>query len=217
MKKLALVAAFKTAEFCHALANALRRLALPLLLLACVSASTCFLTGCAVLAGTQKAIEAYEATKADVEKASAELEKLTKELTDVKTQYDAAVKAGDTTKAGALLQTGQQLLAQWEQAKAAFEASKSAFQNAVKRVQDSKDAESYIGNIFGVVLGAIGGIAGGFGTWGKALGNLANAVKKTAGNVDSYVPEDKWDAFTKAQRDTMTPAEKAAFNKAAAL
>jgi len=176
-----------------------------------------FLTGCALLAGTQKAVEAYEATKADVDKASAELEKLTKELTDVKTQYDAAVKAGDTTKAGALLQTGQQLLAQWEQAKAAFEASKDALQNAIKRVQDSKSTEDYIGNIFGVILGAVGGIAGGFGKWGKTLGDLANAVKKTASNVDSAVPDDKWEAFTKAQRDSMTPAEKAAFNKAAGL
>lgn len=175
------------------------------------------LTGCAFLAGTQKAIESYEATKADVEKASAELEKLTKELTDIKTQYDAAVKAGDTTKAGALLQTGQQLLAQWEQAKVAFDASKDALQNAIKRVQDSKDTESYIGNIFGVILGAVGGIAGGFGKWGKTLGDLANAVKKTASNVDSAVPEDKWEAFTKAQRDSMTPAEKAVFNKAAGL
>ena len=176
-----------------------------------------FLTGCALLAGTQKAVEAYEATKADVDKASAELEKLTKELTDIKTQYDAAVKAGDTTKAGALLQTGQQLLAQWEQAKVAFDASKDALQNAIKRVQDSKDTESYIGNIFGVILGAVGGIAGGFGKWGKTLGDLANAVKKTASNVDSAVPEDKWEAFTKAQRDSMTPAEKAVFNKAAGL
>lgn len=192
------------------------KLTLTVLLMLCL-ASSVFLTGCAFLAGTQKAVEAYEATKADVEKASAELEKLTKELTDIKTQYDAAVKAGDTTKAGALLQTGQQLLTQWEQAKVAFDASKDALQNAIKRVQDSKDTESYIGNIFGVILGAVGGIAGGFGKWGKTLGDLANAVKKTASNVDSAVPEDKWEAFTKAQRDSMTPAEKAVFNKAAGL
>lgn len=176
-----------------------------------------FLTGCAMLAGTQKAIEAYEATKADVDKARIELEKLTKELTDIKTEYDAAVKAGDVTKAGALLNAGQQALLRWEQAKAAFDASKSALENAVKRVQESKDAESYIGNILGVVLGAVGGIAGGFGRWGKTLGTLANAVKKTAGNVDTFVPEAQWEAFTKAQRDSMTPAEKAAFNRAAGL
>lgn len=195
----------------------LKNTLLALALLASCFACVPFLTGCGMLAGTQKALEAYEATKADVDKARVELEKLTKELTDIKAEYDAAVKAGDTAKAGALLNAGQQALLRWEQAKAAFDASKSALENAVKRVQDSKDTESYIGNIFGVVLGAIGGIAGGFGTWGKALGNLANAVKKTASNVDTYVPDDKWDAFTKAQRDTMTPAEKAAFNKAAAL
>lgn len=195
----------------------LRNILLTLALLASCLSCVPFLTGCAMLAGTQKAVEAYEATKADVDKAREDLEKLTKELTDIKTEYDAAVKAGDVTKAGALLNAGQQALLRWEQAKAAFDSSKTALENAIKRVQDSKDTESYIGNIFGVVLGAVGGIAGGFGTWGKALGNLANAVKKTASNVDTYVPDEKWEAFTKAQRDTMTPAEKAAFNKAAAL
>lgn len=195
----------------------LRNILLTLALLVSCFACVPFLTGCAMLAGTQKAVEAYEATKADVDKARVELEKLTKELTDIKTEYDAAVKAGDVTKAGALLQAGQTALLKWETAKAAFDASKTALENAIKRVQESKDTESYIGNIFGVVLGAVGGIAGGFGTWGKALGNLANAVKKTASNVDTFVPDEKWEAFTKAQRDTMTPAEKAAFNKAAAL
>lgn len=174
-------------------------------------------SSCALLAGTSKALEAYEATKSDVDKARVELEKLTKELTDIKAQYDEAVKAGDTAKAGALLNAGQQALLRWEQAKAAYDAGKVALENAIKRVQDSKDTESYIGNIIGIGLGALGGILGGAGTWGRALGQLSNAVKKTASNADTFVPEDKWDAFTKAQRDSMTPAEKAAFNKAAGL
>lgn len=193
--------------------TALKILALTILVLA----GSLSLSGCAFLAGTQKAVEAYEATKADVDKAREELEKLTKELTDIKTEYDAAVKAGDVTKAGALLQAGQTALLKWEQAKAAFDASKAALENAVKRVQESKDTESYIGNILGVVLGAVGGIAGGFGTWGKRLGELANAVKKTASNVDTFVPDEKWEAFAKAQRDSMTPSEKTVFNKAAGL
>lgn len=193
-----------------------RAIAVAVLVVLCGLGVT-LVSGCAFLAGTQKAVEAYEATKADVEKASAELEKLTKELTDIKAQYDAAVKAGDVTKAGALLNAGQQTLLRWEQAKASFESSKAALANAIQRVQDSQTTEDYIGNIFGVVLGALGGIAGGFGRWGKTLGTLANAVKKTAGNVDTFVPEAQWEAFTKAQRDSMTPAEKAAFNRAAGL
>lgn len=175
------------------------------------------LSGCALLSGTQQALEAYEATKADVDAARADLERLTKELADIKVEYDAAVKAGDVSKAGALLQAGQQTLLRWEQAKAAFESSKTAMDNAIARVKASRDTESYLGNILGIVLGAFGGILGGFGTWGRRFGALAGAVKKTASNVDTFVPDGAWDAFTKAQRDALSTRERAVFDKAAGL
>lgn len=186
-----------------------------------VCAGTVSLTGCQLLAGTAKAAEAYEQTEKDVAEAKKAVTALAEEMTGIKRDYDAAVKAGDTAKAQLLLQTGAQVLAKYEIANNAFEASKTALNNAIQRLKDSKSTEDYLGNIFGILAGVAGGLLGGAGgaggLLGKKLQTLGAAVKKTAGNVDTFVPEASWEAFTKAQREGMSPAERAAFDRAAGL
>jgi hypothetical protein len=180
-----------------------------------------FLTGCTFLAGLDKAKEAYTQTQADAADAKAKYDALAEQLNDIKAAYDDAVAKGDTTKAAALIDAGQKAFAQWQAAKDAYDSTAKAYVNAAQRLKDSQSTSDYLGNIFGIVLGAVGGILGG-GTGvgaviGKQLTTLSSAVKKTADNVDTHVPDANWAAFTKDQSASMTPAEKLAFNKAAGL
>lgn len=190
-----------------------------LCLLVCIG--TVFLTGCPLLAGTAKAAEAYEQTEKDVAAAKQAVTKLAEEMAGIKREYDAAVKAGDTTKAQLLFQAGTQAMAKYEAANEAFETSKTALNNAIQRFKDSKSTEDYLGNIFGILAGVAGGLLGGGGGvggfLGKKLQTLGSAVKKTAANVDTFIPMEQWEAFTKSQREDMTPAERSLFDKAAGL
>lgn len=186
-------------------------------LVLCLIFTPVFITGCSFLAGTEKAMEAFEETNKNFTAARERLEILTKKLNDIQAQYETAVKEKDTDKAAALLRAGSAALAEWNDAKATYDASKNAVEAAIKRVQDSKSAEDYIGNVIGIGIGAITGIFGGSSFVGRSLKTLQNAVKKTTTNVNDFMPDDKWEAFTNAQKEAMSAKERALFDKAAGL
>jgi hypothetical protein len=189
-----------------------------------------FLPGCA---GFKAAQQAYEQSVDDAEKIAEQGKKLAEEIkliyADIDRIYDEyqlATKNGDTTKAAALLKAGQdalRLVANKKlllvEAEKAFEMAKDFVSKARKRAEDAKSSEEYIGNIFGTIMAAVGsifgvgGLAVGVNQRGKATAErkdyevLASAAKKTASNVDAFVPEDKWPAFLAAQNASMTAAE----------
>lgn len=183
-------------------------------ILSCLLVLGVFLTGCPLLSGSAAAIEAYNETKANVEKAQADLQKLAQELADAKAAYDAAVKAGDKDKAGAAALVIGNLLTKYESALAAFDSGKTALKAAVERVESAKGTDNYLWNILGIVIGGIGGVAGGFGKWGTLAKNLASGVKKIADNNVDFIPDEKLSDFKATLRADMTPAEIAAIDAA---
>lgn len=178
----------------------------------CLLCGSGLVTGCAFLAGTQKAIEAYEQTQADVKAATEKVEALAKRLADIKREYDDAVKSGDKGRAEAALIAGQQALVEYQRAVEAWDATKKAYENAAAKLKDAKTTEDYIGSIVGIGLGILGGVFGGSQALGK--NRLVAAVKATAANVEAFVPTEKWDEFKRAQLSTMSDAAVAAFDKA---
>lgn len=187
---------------------------IPVVLFMFLSGLGLFLSGCSLLSGSGAAIEAFNETKANVEKAQADLQKLAQEIADAKAAYDAAIKSGDKDKIGSAAAAVGVLLTKYDAALESFGSSKLALQAAVKRVEDAKGTDNYLWNILGVILGGIGGIAGGFGKWGKAASDLASGVKKIADNNVAFIPEDKLGEFKAALRHEMTPAEIVAIDRA---
>lgn len=187
---------------------------IPVVLFLFLLALGLFLSGCSLLSGSGAAIEAFNETKANVERAQADLQKLAQELADAKAVYDAAIKSGDKDKAGAAAAAIGVLLTKYDAALDGFKSGKVALDAALKRVEDAKGTDNYLWNILGIVLGGIGGVAGGFGKWGTLASKLASGVKKIADNNVDFIPEEKLGEFKAALRHEMTPAEIAAIDRA---
>jgi hypothetical protein len=185
----------------------------------CMAFGTVFLTGCGAYAAAR---QSAQATAQDLKDVDVKLQELYEKLAKVKADYEEATKGGDVDKtkaaALALVEVVKEIAAQEE----LYKQGKKALDNALKRLEDAKNSEEYVGQIIGIVGGILGSVLGLGGTGfaikrGKDNEVLGSAVRKTATNVDTFMPEAGWEAFTKAQRDAMTPSERALFDKAANL
>lgn len=177
-----------------------------------IGMSSMFVSSCAFLAGTQKAIEAYEQTQADVKAATEKLEALAQKLVEIEREYSEAVKSGDANRISAAMTAGQKALLEYRQALEAWEATKKAYENAAAKLKNATTTEDYIGSIIGIGVGILGGIFGGSQVLGKK--RLATAVKVTASNVKSFIPDDRWEEFKRIQLATMSDAAVSEFDKA---
>ncbi len=172
-----------------------------ILLIGFVVALACLVTlpGCSLLApSVEKAREIAEMRQAEAGKAFEAYAKAAKDLEDVVSKYQAAVSAGDTTAAQALLLTVKEAVAKYESAKAVAESTKTLFESAVGDFKNAKSASDYIGTVLGWLGAGLGALFGAGGMLGKAksneaLGGVSKALEKVK-NADGDVwPQAKAD------------------------
>lgn len=175
-----------------------------------------FSTGCGFYNSARKA--AQESAE-DLKGIDSKLKELYERFKVVKQEYDDAVASGDKDKIKAASELMLKVAAEVSAQKELYEQGKVALDNAIRRAEEAKGTDEYIGNIFGTILGALGSIFG-VGAAGFAVsktrevGTMRSAMKKTAVNVDTHVSEEEWEKFVKSMRDSLTTAEQDALNNA---
>lgn len=184
-----------------------------LLMSACLGV---FCTGCGFY---NSARQAAQETAADLKDIDKKLKELYDRYKVVKQEYDDAMASKDPDRVKAASEMLLKIAAEVAAQKELYDQGKVALENAIKRAEEAKGTDDFIGNIFGTILGTLGSVfgVGGVGFALQAVSKnrvMKSAVKKTAANVDTHVSEDEWDKFTKAMRDSLSTAEQDALNRA---
>lgn len=173
-----------------------------------------FASGCSLFGDIKGAVAAYEESKKNAEDAQAEIEAMIVKYNALVAQWKAAMAAGDATKAGELVDAGQAVLNEINSARENYKAIEKALSSAVDRVRGAEDSNKYLTGILSILGIGVGAFAGRYPLVGK-IAELGTGVLKVMAEADKHMPADAYTAFAKAAGDKMTPAEFAAFNKAA--
>jgi hypothetical protein len=181
--------------------------------------SVCFSVFCTGCRTYEAARQAAQQTAADLKDIDKKLNELYERYKVVKKEYDDAVASKDPDKVKAASELLLKIAAEVAAQKELYDQGKVALENAIKRAEDAKGTDEFVGNILGTILGTLGSVFG-LGGVGFALNTssknrvMESAVKKTAANVDTHVSEEEWEKFTKAMRDSLSTAEQDALNRA---
>lgn len=160
--------------------------------------------GCFLVPGYAKAKETYEATEAEYAKALTSLERAGTELEEVVKNYEAAIVAGDTTKAEALKAAVLDAVTRYRTAEDTARDLKSAFDVTVTEFKKAKSAEDYIGTTLGLIGSVFGGL---FGL--GAMRKRSAAVEATEGAtslVEKLKSGVQWDKARDAVIPSLSPA-----------
>lgn len=113
------------------------------------------LSGCEMLVpGLKQARESFNASQAQYQETADALDKVAKELVDLKSQYDLAVASGDTTKAQALLSTGMAAASKYETLKSAAESSKRSYDLTKAELEKAESGGNYLAGVLGLIASA---------------------------------------------------------------
>lgn len=181
---------------------------------------TCF-SGCQALFGpsVEKAQEIAEKRQEEVDVAVKNLAAAEKELLDVLSKLDAAIKADDKNEIQRLTLLAQSVAGKYEATKEAAESAKGLFESAVQDFKDAKSTSDYLGTVLGWLsmgLNAVLGV-GVAGTTisgrrkGEALIGVTNLVDKLRPESNT---DPKWLAATSAMNSVLSTGAKKAIDAA---
>lgn len=157
------------------------------------------LTGCGLFGpSVEKAREVAAARQAEADAAVAAYTQAAKDLEDIVSKYEEAVKSGDQTQIEALGNAVKQAVARYESAKDVATSSKNLFDAAVQDFKDAESTSDYIGTVFGWITAGLGALFGGGAMIGRA--NAREAVAGVSGALEK-VKNAEGDVWPAAKAD----------------
>lgn len=157
------------------------------------------LTGCGLFGpSVEKAREVAEKRQAEADAAVAAYTQAAKDLEDIVSKYEEAVKSGDQTQIEALGNAVKQAVARYESAKDVAASSKNLFDAAVQDFKDAESTSDYLGTVFGWITAGLGALFGGGAMIGRA--NAREAVAGVSGALEK-VKNAEGDVWPAAKAD----------------